>query len=113
MLQNKAQTSSQLMASAAQACTPHLTNTAIRSPAFNQQQQKTHSIGRIQPWARAVSDGPVDEVGVHILQLQLLQGALECRQHILSPVVVVPQLASDEEIPAPDNALLALRKSHL
>lgn len=41
---------------------------------------------------------PVDEVEVQVLQLQILQGLLQCRLHVLWVVSSVPQLWRDEHI---------------
>lgn len=48
--------------------------------------------------------GPVDEVEVQVLQLQVLQGLQEWRLHVLRVMLCVPQLGCDEHV-LPSQAL--------
>lgn len=49
-------------------------------------------------WSSLEGVGPVDEVEVQVLQLQVLQGLQEGRLHVLWVMFSVPQLGCDEHI---------------
>ena len=48
---------------------------------------------------------PVDNKGIDVVQLQILQRGFQVGLHMLGPVIGVPQLGLDEEILALDHAL--------
>ena len=50
--------------------------------------------------------GPMDHKGVHIIQLQVLEGSHEIRLHMLLAMVGIPQLGLNEKILALDYSRL-------
>jgi len=67
----------------------------------------------VTPGGVIVGEGPVDKVGVQVVQLQVLQGLGQRQQHVALPVHVVPHLGGDEQLLPLDNALLEGLGEHL
>ena len=73
-------------------------------------QGATHSIGWVDIGARTGGYRPVDEVRVHIVKPQILQGLLQGGFHVLAPVVVVPELAGYKQVVPADQSCLEARQ---
>ena len=66
-----------------------------------------------QPGGVIVRKRPVNEIGVDVIELQILQRLRKGEQNVPAPMHIVPYLAGDKQLLAADSAFLKSLPEHL